>query len=120
MLRFTEDHEWLSLDGDILTIGITEHASAQLGDVVFVELPDVGEEVSAGDEICTIESVKAASDICAPVSGEIVEVNHEIIAAPALVNEDPMGAGWFFKMKIETEDDLGDFMDEDSYKSMVD
>ena len=119
MLKFTEDHEWLSLDGDILTVGITEHASAQLGDVVFVELPEEGDEVEAGAEIVTIESVKAASDITAPVAGEIIEVNGEIVETPALVNDDPMGAAWFFKLRIAEGESLDDFMDEDAYKAMV-
>lgn len=119
MLKFTEDHEWLLLDGDVLTVGITEHAAAQLGDVVFIELPEVGDEVAVGDDIVTIESVKAASDISAPVAGEILEANDEIVENPALVNEDPMGAAWFFKMKIEDESALDPFMDEAAYKEMV-
>lgn len=119
MLKYTEDHEWLALDGEILTVGITEHASAQLGDVVFVELPEVGDEVEAGAEICTIESVKAASDICAPVAGQIVEVNAGIVETPALVNDDPMGAAWFFRMKIADPAVLDAFMDEAAYKALV-
>lgn len=119
MLKFTEDHEWLSLDGDILTVGITEHASAQLGDVVFVDLPEAGDEVEAGAEIVTIESVKAASDICAPVAGEITEVNAAIVETPALVNDDPMGEAWFFRLKIADASVLDGFMDEAAYKAMV-
>jgi glycine cleavage system H protein len=119
MLKFTEDHEWLKLDGDVLTVGITEHASAQLGDVVFVELPDEGTEVEAGDDVVTIESVKAASDIAAPVTGEIVEVNGAIAATPAMVNEDPMGEAWFFKIKIEDASVLDEFLDEAAYKDLV-
>ena len=119
MLKFTEDHEWLKLEGDTLIVGITEHASAQLGDVVFVELPEEGDEVEAGDDVVTIESVKAASDIAAPVTGEITEINHAIVATPARVNEDPMGEAWFFKMKIEDASALDDFMDEAAYKDMV-
>lgn len=119
MLKFTEDHEWLKLDGDVLTVGITEHASAQLGDVVFVELPEEGDDVEAGDDIVTIESVKAASDIAAPVTGEIVEINHAIVATPAMVNEDPMGEAWFFKMKIEDASQLDEFLSEAAYKDLV-
>ncbi|MFT4795754.1 MAG: glycine cleavage system H protein [Paracoccaceae bacterium] len=119
MLKFTDDHEWLKLEGDILTVGITEHASAQLGDVVFVELPEEGTDVDAGDDVVTIESVKAASDISAPVTGEIIEINHAIAATPAMVNEDPMGEGWFFKMKIEDASQLDEFMDEAAYKDLV-
>lgn len=119
MLKYTEDHEWLSLDGDILTVGITEHAADALGDVVFVELPEEGDEVEAGAEICTIESVKAASDICAPVAGEIVEVNAAIAETPALVNDDPTGEAWFFRMKIADAADLDAFMDEAAYKALV-
>lgn len=119
MLKYTEDHEWLKLDGDILTVGITEHASAQLGDVVFVELPEEGTDVDAGDDIVTIESVKAASDISAPVTGEIVEINHAIVATPAMVNDDPMGEAWFFKIKVEDPSALDEFLDEAAYKDMV-
>ena len=119
MLKFTEDHEWLSLDGDVVTVGITEHAAEQLGDVVFVELPEVGDEFAEGAEIATIESVKAASEINAPVTGEIVEINAEIVANPALVNEDPTGTAWFFKMRIEDEGALDAFMSEDEYKAFI-
>ncbi|MGG7564965.1 glycine cleavage system protein GcvH [Rhodovulum sp. DZ06] len=118
-MKFTEEHEWLSLDGDILTVGITEHASAQLGDVVFVDLPEEGDEVETGAEIVTIESVKAASDICAPAGGEITEVNAALAETPALVNEDPMGEAWFFRMKISDPSDLDAYMDEAAYKALV-
>lgn len=119
MTKYTEEHEWLDLDGDVVTVGITEHAAEQLGDIVFIELPEVGDEVAAGAEVATIESVKAASDIAAPVDGEIVEVNQAIVENPALVNEDPAGAGWFFKMKIADEGALDEFMDEDEYKTFI-
>jgi glycine cleavage system H protein len=119
MLKFTDDHEWLRLEGDTLTVGITAHASAQLGDVVFVELPDVGTELSAGDDAVTIESVKAASDICAPLAGEITAVNDAIVETPSLVNDDPMGAAWFFKMKIADASALDGFMDEAAYAALV-
>src|ERR671914_690433 len=100
MLRFTEEHEWLKLDGDEVIVGITDHAAEQLGDLVFVELPEEGRMVVKGDEVVTIESVKAASDIAAPLDGQITEVNTAIVANPALVNEDPMEDGWFFKMTL--------------------
>ncbi len=119
-MKYTEDHEWLSLDGDVVTVGITEYAAEQLGDVVFVELPEPETMVAKGDEIVVIESVKAASDIAAPLEGEIVEVNAALVDNPALVNEDPTGAAWFFKLKIDEPGALDAFMDEDAYKEMVD
>ncbi|MDG1130658.1 glycine cleavage system protein GcvH [Seohaeicola saemankumensis] len=119
-MKYTEDHEWLRVEGDVVVVGITEHASTQLGDVVFVELPEVGTMVAAGDEIVVIESVKAASDIAAPLDGEIVEINEAIVDEPSKVNEDPLGAAWFFKMKIDDLSALDQFMDEDEYKELVD
>ena len=116
-MKYTEDHEWLKLDGDTVTVGITKHASEQLGDIVFVELPEVGRTVEAGDEVAVIESVKAASEIAAPLAGEITEVNDTIADNPGSVNEDPTGAAWFFKMKIEDASALDGFMDEDAYKA---
>ncbi|MCC5963545.1 MAG: glycine cleavage system protein GcvH [Rhodobacteraceae bacterium] len=118
-MRFTEEHEWLRLDGDVVVVGITEHAAEQLGDVVFVELPEVEAMVAKGDEICVIESVKAASDILAPVDGEIVEVNEALVDTPGLVNDDPQGDAWFFKMKIDDTSILDDFMGEDDYKDFL-
>ena len=118
-MKYTEDHEWLRVDGDLVVVGITEHASEQLGDVVFVELPEPETQVAKGDEICVIESVKAASDIVAPVDGEIVEVNDALADNPGLVNEDPLGAAWFFKMKVEDMSQLDEFMSEDEYKDMI-
>lgn len=118
-MKFTEDHEWLRVDGDVVVVGITEHASEQLGDVVFVELPEAETQVSKGDDICVIESVKAASDIVAPVDGEIVAVNDDLVDNPGLVNEDPLAAAWFFKMKVEDMSQLDAFMDEDAYKEMI-
>lgn len=118
-MKFTEDHEWLNPDvedGDVIVVGITEYAATQLGDVVFVELPEVETRVAKGDEIVVIESVKAASDIVAPIDGEIVEVNDALTDNPSLVNEDPLGAGWFFKIKVEDAGALDDFMTEDEYK----
>ncbi len=119
-MKFTEDHEWLRAEGDdIIVVGITEHAATQLGDVVFVELPDIDAMVGAGDEVVVIESVKAASDILAPVDGEIVEVNQKLADNPGLVNEDPLGAGWFFKLKVDDLAVMDNFMDEDEYKDLV-
>ncbi|MFZ5709407.1 MAG: glycine cleavage system protein GcvH [Pseudomonadota bacterium] len=118
-MRYTEEHEWLRAEGDVIVVGITAHASEQLGDVVFVDLPEVGRKVSKGDEICVIESVKAASDILAPLDGEIVEVNPKLADEPALVNEDPTGAAWFFKMKVADPKAIDAYMDEAAYKAMV-
>jgi len=118
-MKYTEDHEWLRADGDLVTVGITEHASEQLGDVVFVELPEVGRAVSTGDEICVIESVKAASDIRAPLDGKIVEVNEALADNPGMVNEDPTGKAWFFKMKLADPAKLDGLMDEAAYKELI-
>ena len=107
------------MDGDVVVVGITEHASTSLGDVVFVELPEAETQVAKGDEIVVIESVKAASDISAPVDGEIVEVNDALADNPGLVNEDPLGAAWFFKMKVEDMSQLDGLMDEDAYEQMI-
>ncbi len=118
-LKFTEEHEWLLQDGDLVTVGITAHAAEQLGDLVFVELPEPGTEVTKDDEIVVIESVKAASDILAPLDGEIVEVNQAIVDDPTLVNSDPMGKGWFFRMKPADPSQLDAYMDEAAYKAMI-
>ena len=118
-MKYTEDHEWLRVDGDVVIVGITEHASTQLGDVVFVELPEIGTMVSTGDEVAVIESVKAASDISAPLDGEVVEVNEAIVDEPGKVNEDPLGEAWFFKLKIDDMGALDGFMDEDAYAELV-
>ncbi len=118
-MKYTEDHEWLRVEGDIVVVGITEHASEQLGDVVFVDLPDEGRAVSKGDEIVVIESVKAASDILAPLDGEIVAVNGDLADNPALVNEDPTGAAWFFKMKVADLAAVDGYMDEAAYKALI-
>ena len=118
-MRYTEEHEWLRVEGDLIVVGITEHASEQLGDVVFVELPEPGTEVAKDDEVAVIESVKAASDILAPVDGEIVEVNEAIVDEPGKVNEDPMGEAWFFKMKLADLSVIDDYMDEAAYKDFI-
>jgi glycine cleavage system H protein len=118
-MKYTEEHEWLLEEGDLMVVGITAHAAEQLGDVVFVELPEVGTEVVKDDEIVVIESVKAASDILAPLDGEIVEVNEALVDNPGLVNEDAMGAAWFFKMKVSDAAPLADYMDEAAYKAFI-
>ena len=118
-MKFTEEHEWLRIEGDLVVVGITEHAAEQLGDVVFVELPEPETQVARGDEVCVIESVKAASDILAPLEGEIVEINESLADDPGLVNRDPLGEAWFFKMKIEDMGALDEFMDEDEYKDFI-
>lgn len=117
-MKYTEEHEWLRVEGDLVVVGITAHAAEQLGDVVFVELPEPETQVAAGDEVCVIESVKAASDILAPLDGEIVAVNEKLVKNPALVNEDALGT-WFFKMKIDDMAVLNDFMDEDAYNELI-
>ena len=119
-MKYTEEHEWLREDGDVVVVGITEHAATQLGDIVFVELPEVGDEVSKDDDIVVIESVKAASDIVAPLDGEITEVNEALAENPALANEDAVGEGWFFKMKLAVHSELDDLMDEDEYTASLD
>lgn len=118
-MKYTEDHEWLRVEGDLVVVGITEHAATQLGDVVFVELPEPETMVAKGDEVCVIESVKAASDILAPIDGEIVEVNEALSDTPNLVNDDPTGAAWFFKMKIDDLSVLDAFMSEDEYNDLI-
>lgn len=118
-MKYTEEHEWVRVDGDEVVVGITTHAAEQLGDVVFVELPDEGATVSKDDEIVVIESVKAASDILAPLDGEITEVNAALIDEPSKVNDDPEGDAWFFKMKIEDMSGLDDMMDEAAYKAFI-
>ncbi len=118
-MKYTEEHEWLLAEGDTVTVGITEHAAEQLGDIVFVELPEVGTEVSKDDEIVVIESVKAASDILAPLDGEIVEVNEALADNPGRVNEDPTGDGWFFKMKPSDLSPMDEYMDEAAYNDFI-
>ncbi len=118
-MKYTKEHEWLRVEGDLIVVGITEHAATALGDVVFVELPEVETMVAEGDEICVIESVKAASDILAPLDGEIVEVNEKLVDNPSLVNADPLGAAWFFKMRVEDTSIIDDFMDEDEYADLI-
>ncbi|MDC0738974.1 glycine cleavage system protein GcvH [Cognatishimia sp. SS12] len=118
-MKFTEEHEWLRIEDDVVVVGITEHAAEQLGDIVFVELPEVGGEVTKDDEVCVIESVKAASDILAPLDGEIVEVNEALVDEPGKVNDDPIGDAWFFKIKAADLSQMDDYMDEAAYKTFI-
>ena len=118
-LRFTEEHEWILVDGNEGTIGISDYAQEQLGDIVYVELPAVGASLDQGDEAAVVESVKAASEIYAPISCEILEVNDELNGDPGMVNRDAMGAGWFIKIKIEDTSQLSELMFEQDYKDMV-
>jgi glycine cleavage system H protein len=118
-VRYTKDHEWISVDGDVGTVGITDYAQQQLGDVVYVELPEVGRNVAKSGEAAVVESVKAASEVYAPVSGEVVEVNGALEGAPATVNEDAQGKGWFLKLKLENPGELDELMTEEQYKSFL-
>jgi len=119
MLKYTEEHEWLNLDGEVATVGITKHAAELLGDVVFVQLPEVGSKLAQGDGAAVVESVKAASDVYAPLAGEVVEVNQAVVDDPALVNADPQGGGWFFKMKLDDVKSTDRLMDEAAYQKLV-
>ncbi|MBC8210449.1 MAG: glycine cleavage system protein GcvH [Gammaproteobacteria bacterium] len=119
-LKFTEDHEWvLTADDGTALIGITDYAQEQLGELVYIELPEVGAEVEKGDAVAVIESVKSASDLLMPISGEILEVNEELDGDPGKVNEDAMGAGWFLKVRMSDESELSELMDADSYHDLL-
>ena len=118
-IKYTEDHEWVKVDGDIAIVGITEHAQDALGDVVFVELPEVGKTLAQKDVAGVVESVKAAADVYMPVSGQIVEINQALADEPSLANSDPMGAGWFFKVKLAKADEVAALMDEAAYKAFA-
>jgi glycine cleavage system H protein len=117
--RYTKDHEWVRVDGGVATVGITQYAAEQLGDVVFVELPKIGKAVEKGGEAAVVESVKAASEVYAPISGEVVEVNSAIEGEPAKVNAEPMGSGWFIKLKVKNAAELSALMTEAQYKDYV-
>jgi glycine cleavage system H protein len=119
MLKFTKEHEWLMIEGDVATVGITAFAAEQLGDLVYVELPDIGKTLKAGEDAATVESVKAASEVYCPLDGEIVDTNDAIAADPALVNSDPMGKGWFFKLKLANPAEAESLMDEGAYAGMI-
>ncbi|HVJ02543.1 MAG TPA: glycine cleavage system protein GcvH [Sphingomonas sp.] len=116
---YTEDHEWIEVDGETATVGITDYAQGQLGDIVFVEVPEEGRTVSKGDDAAVVESVKAASDVYAPVGGTVIEGNPALADNPALVNEDPEGEGWFFKLTLADAGEVGGLMDESAYKDFV-
>ena len=117
---YTKEHEWIRVEGDTATVGITDFAQGQLGDVVFVELPEAGAQVSQGGEAAVVESVKAASDVYAPVSGEVVEANQALVDDSSLVNSDPEGEGWFFRVRLSDSSQLEGLMDGDAYKSFCD
>lgn len=119
MLKFTKDHEWIEANGDVAVVGITKHATEQLGDVVFVEVPEIGRKVAAGEACAVVESVKAASDVYAPVTGEVIEANSGLAENPASVNEDPEGKGWFFKLKLSDMAELAALMDRVAYDQFV-
>jgi glycine cleavage system H protein len=118
--RFTRDHEWIELDGNVGTVGVTTYAQAQLGDVVYVELPDVGKQVKQGKEAAVLESVKAASEVFAPVDGTVTEVNEALSSEPAQVNADPEKTAWFFRMEVTDKSQVESLMDEAAYKAFVD
>jgi glycine cleavage system H protein len=117
--RYTKDHEWIRLDGDVATVGITEHAQEQLGDIVYVELPEVGRKVEKGGEAAVVESVKAASDVYSPASGEVVAVNQSLDGSPGAVNEEAEGKGWFFRLKLSNAGELDGLMSADQYKDYL-
>ena len=117
--RYTKDHEYIRIEGDTGTVGISDYAQGQLGDVVFVELPSVGKTLSKGDEAAVVESVKAASEVYAPVSGEVVEVNSDLEASPGTVNEDPAGRGWFLKIRLTNQGELDELMTEEQYQEFL-
>jgi glycine cleavage system H protein len=117
---FTDEHEWVEVEGDTATVGITDYAQEQLGDIVFIEVPEVGTELEQGDDAAVVESVKAASDVYAAVSGEVIEVNEALEDEPGLVNSSPEEDGWFFRLTLSDKDELGDLMDEKAYKAFVD
>ena len=119
MIRFTKDHEWVRLDGDIATVGITTHAQDALGDLVFVELPEPGREVTEAEAVAVVESVKAASDVYAPLAGRVTEVNAQLSDDPALVNRDPAGEGWFFKLQLADASAFDALLDQDAYDKLV-
>ena len=118
-VKYSKKHEWVSIDGDVGTVGITKHATEQLGDIVFAEVPDAGKALTNGGEAAVVESVKAASDVYTPVTGEVVEGNAAIVAEPALINQDPEGKGWFFKIKITSPDELAVLMSKADYDKFV-
>jgi glycine cleavage system H protein len=117
--RYTKDHEWIRLDGDVATVGITEHAQQQLGDIVYVELPEIGRQVTRGGEAAVVESVKAASDVYSPATGEVVAINDALGATPGAINEEAEGKGWFFRLKLASPAELGELMSAEQYKEFL-
>ena len=117
--KYSKKHEWVELDGDTATIGITKHATEQLGDIVFTEVPDKGKTFEAGGEAAVVESVKAASDVYSPIAGEVTESNEAIVSDPSLVNQDPEGNGWFFKVKVTNPEQINELMSKDDYDKFV-
>ena len=117
--RYTKDHEWIRLDGEVATVGITEHAQSQLGDIVYVELPEIGRKVEKGGEAAVVESVKAASDVYAPASGEVIAVNDSLGSVPAAINEEAEGKGWFFRLKLSAPGELDGLMSAEQYKEFL-
>lgn len=118
-LKFLSSHEWVLIEDDLATVGVSDHAQELLGDLVFVELPEVGSAIAAGDSVAVIESVKAASDTYAPVSGEIVEVNSELEDSPERINDDPYGDGWMYRVKMEDSDEVGELLDAEAYTDVI-
>jgi len=118
-LLYNRDHDWARVDGSVATVGITSFAQKQLGEIVFVELPNVGDRPSAEDAVATVESVKAVSEVFAPLSGEVIEINEAIADAPELVNEDPYGEGWMFKLKLSSKDELEQLLDSEAYARLL-
>jgi glycine cleavage system H protein len=118
-LRYTQSHEWVRIDGDIGTVGITDYAQKELGDIVYLELPDVGHVFNAEEEFGTVESVKAVSELFTPVSGEVVEINKSAVAEPGIVNDDPFGDGWLIKVKLSTDEDVGKLLSAEKYEEYV-
>ena len=117
--HYTKDHEWIRLDGEVATVGITEHAQSQLGDIVYVELPEIGRKVEKGGEAAVVESVKAASDVYAPASGEVIAVNDSLGSVPAAINEEAEGKGWFFRLKLSAPEQLNELMSAEQYKEFL-
>ncbi|GAB6189325.1 glycine cleavage system protein GcvH [Marinitoga arctica] len=119
MKKFTKSHEWVEVEGNTATIGITSHAAEELGDVTFVELPEIGKEVKKGEVLCAVESVKSASDVYSPISGKVIEVNEELDASPEIINDDAEGKGWIVKLEISDENELNDLLSEEEYKNSL-
>ena len=118
-VKYTDEHEWIRVDGDTATVGITDYAQSQLGDVVYVELPKPGQKVEKGKQAAVVESVKAASEVYAPITGEVIEVNQALVDEPATINSDPMGKGWFMKLRLANTSELDGLMDEAGYQKFV-